>query len=266
MQSRMPILVAVAAAAVAVVLMNLYIGNLRASFEPEKRVVVVASRDLRGGALLSAEDISAAAKVRDSLPKFAIEWAARGNYVGQRLGADVAEGDYVMQTYFGAGAMTSARASEKIDPRSNDRLVTIQVTNETSLEGAIRPGDRIDLLLTYQSLPEGQSPGKGNVSPVTVTVPLIDDLYVVYTGPFGSNPRSGYSSITVLVSPDQAKLLVWGQTFGKVATLLRNPKNLQAGERTYISGDTNTLQGLAPQRLQLGQIAGQTAPSGETAK
>ena len=265
MQSRMPIVVAAIAGLAAVLLMQLYVSDLRASFEPEKRVVAVSSRELRAGALLAAEDLSPATKVRDSLPKLYIDWAQRGNFVGQRLVSDVVEGDYVLQTYFGTGTQALARASEKIDPRGNDRLMTIPVAAETALEGAIRPGDRLDVLLTYQAAPADLKPGQTQQVVNYATVPLIENLYVLYTGPFGSNPRQPYSSITVLVSPDQGKLITWALALGKLGVLLRNPKNLQPGDRTFIFGDVNTLQQLGGQKVNLGQIAGQAAPSPEEA-
>ena len=259
MQSRMPILVSIAAAIAAVVLMNLYISDLRASFEPARRQVMIARRDLRPGALLAAEDVMAAAKVANSIPKFAIDWAARGNYIGQRLASDAAEGDYVLATQFVTGAAGLARASEKLDPRTDDRLFTLMTSNETSLEGAIRAGDRIDLLLTYQSLPQAQPGGKAAATPQVVTSPLLDNVYVVYTGAFGSSARASYSSVTLLLTPDQAKLIIWAQNLGKLSALLRNPKNLRPGDRTYLAGDATTLRELARQPVALGEVVSKSA-------
>src|SRR5882724_12522465 len=125
MQSRMPIIISIAAAIVAIVLMNLYVSDLRQSFEPPRRQVLVARHDVRAGVLLAAEDVVAASKVRDSVPKFAVDWSQRGNFIGQKLASEVAEGDYVLATQFGAAAAGAARASEKIDPKSNDRLFTL---------------------------------------------------------------------------------------------------------------------------------------------
>lgn len=262
MQSRMPILVSIAAAIVAVVLMNIYIGNLRASFEPPKRHVIIARRDLRAGALVTIEDVVSFPKVANSVPKFAIDWSARGNYIGQRLASEVAEGDYVLATQFGAGAAGVARASEKIDPHSNDRLFTLPVTGDTSLEGAIRAEDRIDLLLTYQYVsPAAGKPAGASAAPQIVIAPLLDNLYVVYTGAFGSNPRGSYSSITLLVTPDQAKLITWAQNLGKISVLLRNRKNLQPADRTYLAGDASTLRELARQPVPIDEIVSKRASS-----
>ncbi len=260
MQSRIPILVSIAAAIAAVVLMNLYISDLRASFEPVRRQVMIARRDLRPGALLAEEDVMAAAKVANSIPKFAVDWSARGNYIGQRLGSEAAEGDYVLATQFVTGAAGMARASEKLDPRTDDRLFTLVTTNETSLEGAIRAGDRIDLLLTYQSVQQAQPGGKGGVATQqVVTTPLLDNVYVLYTGAFGSSPRANYSSITLLLTPDQAKLIIWAQNLGKLSALLRNPKNLRPGDRAYIAGDATTLRELSRQPVALGEVVSKAA-------
>jgi len=266
MQSRMPILVSIGAAIAAIVLMNLYISDLRQSFEPPRRQVLVARHDVRAGVLLAAEDVMAASKVRDSVPKFAIDWSARGNYIGQKLASEVAEGDYVLATQFGAGVAGAARASEKIDPHSNDRLFTIPVAGESSLEGAIRAEDRIDLLLTYTLLGQAAATKGGAVPPPqTVTVPLLDNVYVVYTGAFGSSPRASYSSVTVLLTPDQAKLMTWAQNLGKLSVLLRNRKNLQPIERTYLAGDQSALKDLARQPVGLEDVVTKRTSSDQAA-
>jgi len=258
MQNRMPILVSIAAAVLAVLAMNMYISDLRQSIQPPTRLVMVARRDLRAGTLIAAEDVAAAAKVESSIPKFAIAWPARGNYIGQRLGTEAAQGDYILATQFGAAAAGAARASEKIDPHSNDRLFTLPVTAETSLEGAIRAGDRIDLLLTYNLIQPAAAGGK-QALPQVVTAPLLDNVYVLYTGAYGSNPRAAYSSLTFLLTPDQAKLLTWAQNLGKLSALLRHPKNLQASERTYIAGDTATLKELARQSVTVDEAVSKRA-------
>jgi len=258
MQSRMPILISIAAAIAAIVLMNLYIADLRQSFEPPRRQVLVARHDVRAGALLAAEDVTPALKVKDSVPKFAIDWAQRGNYIGQKLASEVSEGDYVLATQFGAAAAGAARASEKIDAHSNDRLFTLSLAGEASLEGAIRAEDRIDLLLTYTVLSAAEQAAGAktgaSAQPLTVTVPLLDNVYVVYTGSFGSSPRGQYSSVTLLLTPDQAKLLTWAQNLGKINVLLRNRKNLQPLERTYLSGNQTALKDLARQPVPLDEI------------
>ena len=256
MQSRMPIYAAVIAAVLAIILLNFYIGGLRESLEPVKADVMVASHDLRAGTTLEDKDVMRATRVKDSLPKLAIPWSERLNFVGQQIGSDVQSQDYVMSSYFGAARLVSQRPSDKVDARSGQRLFTLPVSSDTSLEGGIRAGDRIDILITY-SLAETANAGvKGAAAPRprVVTTPLLENAYVLYTGPYGSSART-YSSITLLVSPDEAKVLIWAQRLGtKLNILLRNPKDVQLTDRAYIAGDETNLQALSHQQMRLEDV------------
>jgi pilus assembly protein CpaB len=151
------------------------------------------------------------------------------------------------------------RPSERVDAKLNQRAITIPVSIESSLQESIRPGDRIDLLLTYtQRTMVPAVAARGGATPAAtnqvVTTPLLENVYVLFTGKFGSPPGASYATITLLMSEDDAKLLVWAMNLGKLTTLLRNPKDLQMPDRTFIAGDDSTLAGLARQQLRIEDI------------
>jgi len=260
MQSRMPILVALVVGLVAALLTNMYISDIRRSSMPATKMVMVAVRDLPAGTALEARDVTAAARDIRSLPRFAIGWDERNLYLGQELAFDVKEQDYILQPYFGSQAAGVQRPSERVDAKLNQRAITIPVSIESSLQESIRPGDRIDLLLTYNqrtmTVPpvgavRGATPAATNQ---VVTAPLLENVYVLFTGKFGSPPGASYATITLLLSVDDAKLLVWAMNMGKLTTLLRNPKDLQMPDRTFIAGDDSALAGLARQQLRIEDI------------
>jgi pilus assembly protein CpaB len=259
----MPILVALVVGLVAALLTNMYVSDIRRSSMPATKMVMVGVRDLPAGTTLEARDVTAAARDIRSLPKFAIGWDERNLYLGQELAFDVKEQDYILQPYFGSQAAGVQRPSERVDAKLNQRALTIPVSIESSLQESIRPGDRIDLLLTYNqrtmtvpAVPAVRS--GGGAAPVAtnqvVTTPLLENVYVLFTGKFGSPPGASYATITLLMSEDDAKLLVWAMNLGKLTTLLRNPKDLQMLDRTFIAGDDSTLAGLARQQLRIEDI------------
>ncbi len=259
MQSRMPIIAALIAGVAAILLLNLYVGGLQQSLRPSLTPVVVASHQLIAGTVLDAKDIAQAMRTTDSLPKLAIKWEERSLYLGQRLDLPVGEADYVLANYFGGVAAAAQRLSERIDAKTNQRALTIPVTAETSLERSIRPSDRIDLLLTYTRTEQaaGAKPGATERVARIIASPLLENVYVVSTGQFGLVTSSQYSTITVLVSADEAKLLVWALKLGQLSILLRNPKDVALTERTYIAGDAASLAELGKQEISPAEVISQ---------
>jgi Flp pilus assembly protein CpaB len=263
MQSRTPILAAVVAGIAAVFLMQLHISDIREQSRPDLARVMVASTELRPGMVLEGKHIAMAAKARNSLPALAIRWEERNLYLGQEIQFKVGQGDYVLASYFGTAALAAARLSDKIDPKLNQRAMTIPVSNVTSLENSIRPADRIDLLLTYSAL-EPDPQGATRASPKLVTTPLLENVYVLATGGFGSTGGpGGYGTITLLVDSDQAKLLIWAMRQGDLSILLRNQKDLEKTDRAFIKGDTALLGQLGAVPVRPGDVVARSRTAAE---
>jgi pilus assembly protein CpaB len=258
MQKRLPIILALAAGLVAAFLTSLYVDEVRRSSQPTTTEIMVAARDLRPGTVLDAKDVAAGQRYAAGLPKFAVRWSERNIYLGQPLKMAVTDGDYVLASYFGAEAAGGERLSERLEAAKRERAVTIPVSNETSLEGSLRPGDRVDLLLTYQG-----AAGGGGASSLTTT-PLLENGYVLATGTYGARPNEPYSSITLLVAPEQAKLLVWARNLGQLSVLLRNPKDLEPTDRAFLSGDASALAALGAQPLTIADALAGGAASKRT--
>jgi pilus assembly protein CpaB len=258
MQSRTPIIAALLAGLLAVLLLNLYIGSLQQSLAPDMTSVLVSTHALTPGAVLDAKDITEAQRPTQALPKLAIKWEERSLYLGQRLDLPVPEGDYLLASYFGGAAITAQRLSEKIDAKANQRAVTIPVSDETSLERSLRPADRVDLLLTYTKTEVGaaKTATAGTAATKIVTTPLLENIYVVSTGQYGVVSQQ-YNTITILVSPDEAKLLIWAMKLGELSVTLRNPKDVALTDRTFVAGDLNDLDTLGKTPMKPADIVSQ---------
>jgi Flp pilus assembly protein CpaB len=254
MQSRMPIIAALVAGLLAILLLNLYVGSVQEGLRPSLTAVVVASHQITAGSVLDAKDIAQAMRPTEGLPKLAVRWEERTLYLGQRMDFPVGEGDYLLASYFGGVAVSAQRLSE------NQRALTIPVTSETSLERSIRPGDRIDLLLTYSKAEVGPSARPGTpagTSVKIVTTPLLENLYVIATGQFGTVSTAQYSTITLLVSPEEGMLLVWAMKLGDLSIMLRNPKDVALTDRAFLQGDQAALAELGKQPVTPQEIVSQ---------
>lgn len=262
MQGRMPIIVSLLAGVLAIVLLNIYIGGVQQSLRPNLTPVMVASRPIAAGAVLDAKDVAMAMRPTEALPKLAIKWEERSLFFGQNVEVQIPEADYVLSSYFGGAVSTAQRLSERIDAKSNQRALTIPVTNETSLERSIRPGDRIDLILTYYktettTVPRPNAAAQVSNTQKIVTSPLLENVYVLFTGKYGQSARADYSTVTVLVGPDEAKTIIWAMNLGKLSILLRNPRDVSMPDRTFLSGDVNALTGLASQAMTVEEVISQ---------
>jgi pilus assembly protein CpaB len=252
MQNRMPILIALVAGILAVLLMNLYVSQVREEAAPQQSLVMVAAADLPAGTVIEAKDIAQGVRFTQALPKVSIPWADRNLYLGQELRQSVSAGDYVLVSYFGADTGT-ARLAEKVDVKLNQRAFTIPVTAETSLESSIRAGDRIDILITYLKPTTGPTQGP-STGPGYVTATLLENVYVLATGKFATRSEDRYKTITLMVSSDEAKVLAWAMKLGELSVLLRNPKDVAPTDRAFLSGDLRNLAGLGKIEMRVEDV------------
>ncbi|MGH7803045.1 MAG: Flp pilus assembly protein CpaB [Candidatus Binatia bacterium] len=250
----MPILIALVVGLLAVVLTSMYVNQVREQSIPEQSLVMVAASDLAAGAILEAKDVMESPRFTQALPKLHIPWGERNLYLGQELRQPVTAGDYILISYFGADA-GAARLSEKIDARQNQRAFTIPVTAESSLEGSIRSGDRIDLLLTYAAPKDPKVPAAEAIAQF-VTAPLLDNVYVLATGRYSIREGDRYRTITLMVGSDEAKLLAWATKLGELSIALRNPKDLSPTDRAFLAGDLKSLAGLGKIPMRVEDVVG----------
>lgn len=259
MQTRMPILIALVAGLLGALLTNMYVGQVRREAMPQQTLVMVAATDLAAGAILEAKDVTQAPRFTAALPKLHVPWGERNLYLGQELRTPVAAGDYVLISYFGAES-GGARLAEKVDVKQSQRAFTIPVSAESSLEGAIRAGDRIDILVTYQHVRTTGTGATAVSAPEYVTATVLENVYVLATGRFGTREAERYKTITLMVGADEAKLLAWVAKLGELSVLLRNPKDVAPTDRAFLAGDLKTLSALGKIPMRIEDVVGKEQP------
>jgi pilus assembly protein CpaB len=112
------------------------------------------------------------------------------------------------------------KVSEKADELSAAvptglRAVAISVDEESSVGYMIKPGDNVDALLTYQ-----QGEGK-QVHNVTATILQAAQVVAVGTEFSGSETGKKYNTLTLAVTPEEAELIIFAVSYGRVSFSLR---------------------------------------------
>lgn len=97
------------------------------------------------------------------------------------------------------------------------RATSVAVDEESGIGYMIRPGDYVDVLLTFQDF--DTTFGKG----VLKTATILQDVKVIAIGSQFSLDKKNvtYSSITLALTPEEAELLTFAKEKGKISFTLR---------------------------------------------
>ena len=196
--------------------------------------VVIAIRDLPTGTLLREEDLQAHSVPRSGLTGEPVspdddEWK---RIIGRKIRFPIAAKQPILWTYVDVPNRARSGLSPTISKGS--RAISIPVGGVTAVSGLIQPDDSVDVLGTF-TLPSAAAGASE-----TVTMTILENVQVLAVGtrlatsPMASRSEtaSGYSMITLEVSPGEAELLVFaGQMKGKLTLSLRNPSDVGVIEK-----------------------------------
>ena len=175
--------------------------------------VVVPKRDLMRGQRVSAEDMV----IRDVPEEYADRTSVTPDRfdtaIGQALVSDLQEGRPLLWVHLESGAVPTFSGKLPVGMRA----VTVTVDQISSISGMLSPKDRIDLVMTMTDKSK------------TITFPLLKRVLVLATGTriepgnTGESNASSYSTVTLLLDPEDAKKVILAQDSGKLQAVLRNP-------------------------------------------
>lgn len=184
--------------------------------------VVVASRALGAGELIDSSVVSVREIPSEFVNKTTIVPDTYDAVDGQALQVDVQRGEPLLTSY------TASRGGEVFAAiiKAGRRALTLEVDEINSISGMLRPGDRIDLLLTARP-PEAST---GGVAGREVTFPMLSNIVVLATGQAqkakpaaGEAAAAGFSHITLDVTPEESTRIIVAKTAGKLTAVLRSP-------------------------------------------
>ncbi len=134
-----------------------------------------------------------------------------------------------------AQAQEIRRQSLALKTPPGKRAITVNITTLAAVGGLINPGDFVDVLV-HLALPEGGAPatGKGAEKTTKTTVTLFQNIQVLAVGANVGNPadfegqqKTTTLTITFAVDPQQAEIMAFAESYGKLQLVLRSP-----GEKT----------------------------------
>ena len=218
--NRMALLIAVGAGVAGIALLFAHMRSFEKPASGGDPVsVLIASQEIPIGVAITEEMLA----VRD-LPESYVEErhirvADARKVVGVRVNTSVQANESLLWTDLSTG---SARRNLSGLIQSGKRAITVRGEDGT-LNSLVRPGDRVDLLLTADRA--GQP----------VTVPLLQNLLVLAVGDDvgggaseGGKSTSNYArnAVTIGVTLAQAQMISIATSKGKLTPVLRNPADI----------------------------------------
>lgn len=183
--------------------------------------VVVADRDVQEGMALEWDMVAEHRMPKQFVTTNVVDPKQMERVIGQKLMVPLQRGDLIVWSQFHSDG-SSQRLSNVVSRAM--RAVSISVSGVASVSNMVRPNDHIDILASFSDERKG---GK-------VTVTLMQDVIVIATGQVTGNTnltlldssKRSYSTITLLVLPEQAEMLVLAEQLGQLHLTLRNPEDM----------------------------------------
>jgi Flp pilus assembly protein CpaB len=222
----------------------LYLKNREAALErkyqkaPEVEItVIVPVRDLMPGEIIGLDTVAARKVPERFVGPDVITAKDFKKAQGRRLQYPAARGKPIpVQALSG---INTGDFSDSI--ASGRRAVTIKVDRINSMDGMLRPGNHIDILVGMPANQAGiePTPGLENGGAEEVVFPVLENVVVIATGSQDmksmQSQRSGavmtdkdFSSVTVDLFPEQVAMLKVAEEAGRMIAALRNRNDISA--------------------------------------
>ena len=227
----LPLILSIALGAAAVLMVRNYITGekqaMKKGLEPVR--IVVARRNIPANEPLEVEWVAARPVPKKFVHANAIYPEEVDLIISRELVYPIRAGDPILWMDFKGGERYRGFSTMI---KEGERAMTVRVDETSSIGGLIQPGDHIDILGTFKRISESRD--LKNEPETTIT--LLQNVVVLAIGQITS-ARSGMSTdrsesgmLTILVTPEEAALLIHAQRVGKLHNVLRNPEDIETFE------------------------------------
>lgn len=180
--------------------------------------VLVAKQEIGAGVKLDPSQVAFEEWPRENVPLGAVTEVAQ--YEDRACKVRTYPGDVILQAKLGEKGEYGASTTI---PKGM-RVATVPVNMTTVNSGMIRPGDRIDVLCTYTH----KQKGNAETSRTKVVLEYIE-VFAIDRNREGegndSNKGAKAENLSVLVTPEQAQILMLASSKGKLQMSLRNSED-----------------------------------------
>jgi pilus assembly protein CpaB len=208
--------------------------------------VLCAARDVSEGAELTRPMVA----VREVPARFltgsylAVEQdgSVKNDPVGQRVLVPLKAGDPILLSHFAPAR--DPDLSTMVHPKG--RAVTVDVQERNAVGLWVRPNDHVDVVGSFRD-PQTQQ---------LKSVTLLQNVVVLATGRINASTSAPadedrrYTSVTLLVLPEEAEILTLAQETGTLTLLLRNPDDLDSQDKRAVVDQRQLLTGERAGELQ----------------
>lgn len=263
MKQKLTLVIAIFAGIVAMVLTKVYVDSqLKAVLQKYEMVeVVAAAKDLTAGTTLTQDMVGGTMVPRRSSTD-AIKRDQLPIILKRKVQTTVMKNTPIRWSDLEGSEQKGGLASMV---KENERALSIPVDITSSVTGLVEPNDHVDILGTF-TFPST----KGDPQLDTVTLTILQNVTILATGKEtarnaveaavrGATPRSAsYSTVTLLVTPKEAEMLVFAMGKGRLTLTLRNPADVSSARDltninfNYLEKKVGEFNDARQQRLQSG--------------
>ena len=186
--------------------------------------VLYAARPLAAGTKLELSDLAAGETLQVAVGSDNVAATDLHRILGRTLNHTVSAEDPILWTYLEGGRDSARKLSE--DVSGGMRAISVPVSGAAAVSGHVRPNDHVDVLATFAT-------GLDKNNPELVTMTVVQNVTVLAPGAETSRSRAAgaaagsYGTVTLLVSPREAEVLVFAQQMrGSLFLTLRNPRDV----------------------------------------
>ena len=244
LKGKVPLIIAVVLGVVAVIV------ALNAIKRKEREVtrgweledVIVAGADVQPGASLTTDSVSVSKMPRKFRYDSVLVPADMEVALGREVIVPIKQGEPI-HWYQLQGIRQLERLSRAV--RKRGRAVSIDVNERSAVGNWVRPNDHVDVLGTFRDPNSNQM----------VAVTLLQNVIVLATGQVTAATQSTrssteYGTITLLVLPEEAEILVLAQELGSLYLSLRNAEDISIFEERARTTISTLLTGERVKKLQ----------------
>ena len=242
---RTPLFVSFAVAAAGCLLLTVYVRQFQEAASGGEPVLLLALRkDVPAGVPIEEQMLIAHEVPESYVESREVRASDLPRVLGVRTAIELQANQTLAWTDLASTPRERASLSERIP--QGMRAMSIEQPRRRGLADLLRPGDRVDVLLTRTELdPEGRA----------VTLYLLQNVLVLAVGnqiqlAYGERPSSGSDLITVLLTVDQASLLAHAQRNGELRLTLRNENDLEIRQGLPKTDDSDVLVETKRERRQ----------------